>query len=154
LTQLLADSIFYTTFERKGLMRRQTIVAGSVRRFQVGGKTVDYSPAVEVSEASRLLFISGQNAFDEEGNVVAAGDIEAQARQTLKNVEALVTEAGGTMDDVVKVTAWITKPEYVGAYVKVRSEFFTNVFPASSTVVCDLVQDDLLIEVEAVAAIG
>lgn len=135
-------------------MERQTIQPESVQRFRVDGKPVDYSPAVEVRGAGRLLFLSGQNAFDEDGNVVGVGDIEAQARQTLENLRRLVTAAGGTMDDIVKVTCWITKREYVSAYVKVRKEFFSQAFPASSTVVCDLVQDELLIEVEAVAAMG
>lgn len=135
-------------------MERKAIATESVRRFQVDGKTVDYSPAVQVEGPGRLLFVSGQNAFDEDGNVVGADDIEAQARQTLENVRRLVEAAGATMNDIVKVTCWITRPEYVSAYVKVRKEFFSGPFPASSTVVCDLVQDDLLIEVEAVAVLG
>jgi 2-iminobutanoate/2-iminopropanoate deaminase len=134
-------------------VQRQPIESESVQRFRVDGKTVDYSSVVEVREAGRFLFISGQNAFDENGDVVGVGDIEAQTRQALNNLRTLVTEAGATMDDIVKVTAWITRREYVSTYVKVRKEFFTTVFPASSTVVCDLVQDDLLIEVEAVAAL-
>lgn len=134
-------------------MERQPIESEAVPRFQVDGKTVDYSSVVEVQGAARLLFISGQNSFDENGEVVGVGDIEAQARQTFVNLQALVTAAGATMDDIVKVTCWITRREYVSAYVKVRKEFFSKAFPASSTVVCDLVQDDLLIEVEAVAAL-
>ena len=134
-------------------MERQPIESETVPRFQVDGKTVDYSSVVEVQGAARLLFISGQNAFDENGEVVGVGDIEAQARQTFVNMQALITAAGASMDDIVKVTCWITRREYVSAYVKVRKEFFSTVFPASSTVVCDLVQDDLLIEVEAVAAL-
>lgn len=135
-------------------MQRQSIEPESVARFQVDGKPVAYSPAVEVQGSGRLLFISGQNSFDRNGDVVGVGDIEAQCRQTLENIRLLVSEAGGSMDDIVKVTAWITRPEYVSAYVKVRGEFFTGPVPASSTVVCDLVQDDLLIEVEAVAALS
>lgn len=134
-------------------MERKSIDPESIRRFQVDGKTVDYSPAVEVKGFGRLLFVSGQNAFDENGGVVGVGDIEAQVRQTLKNIQTLVTAAGGSMNDIVKVTAWITRPEYVSAYVSVRKEFFSGPYPASSTVVCDLVQDDLLIEVEAVAVL-
>jgi 2-iminobutanoate/2-iminopropanoate deaminase len=135
-------------------LERQTIESESVPRFRVDGKTVEYSNAVEVKAAERLVFFSGQNAFDENGDVVGIDDIEAQARQTLENLRKLVAEAGGTMDDILKVTCWLTKREYVSAYVKVRNEFFSKRFPASSTVVCDLVQEDLLIEVEAVAALA
>jgi len=135
-------------------MHRQTIETTAVTRFRVDGAPVDYSPAVEITGSRRLLFISGQNALDEDGSVVGIGDIEAQVRQTLENIRALLHEAGATMDDIVKLTAWLTKPEYVSAYVKVRKGFFSDTFPASSTVVCDLVQDDLLVEIEAIAAIG
>lgn len=135
-------------------MQRQAIESELVPRFRVDGKTVDYSNAVEVQAAGRLVFFSGQNSFDENGDVVGVGDIEAQVRQTLENLRKLVVEAGATMDDIIKVTCWITKREYVRAYVNVRKEFFSTRFPASSTVVCDLVQEDLLIEVEAVAALA
>jgi len=134
-------------------LQRQGIESESVPRFQVDGKTVDYSNAVDVRAAGRLVFFSGQNAFDESGKVVGVGDIDAQVRQTLENLKKLVTEAGATMDDIVKVTAWITRREYVSAYVRIRKEYFSERFPASSTVVCDLVQEDLLIEVEAIAAL-
>jgi enamine deaminase RidA (YjgF/YER057c/UK114 family) len=134
-------------------MHRENVESPDVARFRLQGKPVAYASAVKVTAPGTLIFVSGQNSFDKDGNVVGPGDIEAQARQTLRNIQSVLEAAGATMTDVVKLTAWVTKPEYVHDYVRVRKEFFTETVPGSSTVVSGLVRDELLIEIEAIAAI-
>ena len=102
--------------------------------------------------AGNMVFVSGQVARNSRGETVGVGDIEAQTRQTLENVKAVLAEGGATLDDVVKVTVFVTD---VGDYVaihKVRGEYFKSPYPASTMVeVSALVNPDLKIEIEAIA---
>ena len=101
------------------------------------------------------VYVSGQIAFDPQGNVVGRDDMEAQTRQVFENIRAVLAEAGATMEDVVKITAFITDMSRYADYAGARAAAFPNNVPASATVATPtLVNDDLLVEVEAVAEIG
>ena len=92
------------------------------------------SHGVEVP-VGKMVFVSGQVARDLDGNVVGVGDIYAQTRQVLRNMQAVLAESEATMDDVVKVTVFVTNlEEHLVASHEVRSEFFKNGYPASSLV--------------------
>ena len=110
------------------------------------------SHGVEVP-VGKMVFVSGQVARDLDGNVVGVGDIYAQTRQVLHNMQAVLEESEATMDDVVKVTVFVTNlEEHLVASHEVRSEFFKNGYPASSLVeVSRLVHKDFLIEIEEIA---
>ncbi len=72
-----------------------------------------------------------------------------------ENVRAVLGEAGASLDDVVKITAFITDMSRYADYAAARAEAFPNNIPASATVATpSLVNPDLLVEVEAVAEIG
>ena len=106
------------------------------------------SPGMRVGE---FLFVSGHVSQDASGTVVGVGDCEAQTRQVFSNIRAVVTTAGATMEDVVKITCFLTDVANFPAYSKVRSEIFPKDPPASSSVVvAGLVNKDYLVEVEAV----
>ena len=106
------------------------------------------SPGVIVGD---LLFVSGHVATDKSGNVVGVGNAEAQSRQVMANIRDVVTAAGGKMEDVVKITCFLTDIANYGAYSKVRAETWPKDPPASSTVVvAGLVRTELLVEVEAI----
>ena len=101
-----------------------------------------------------MVYISGQVAFDPEGNVVGGNDMAAQSRQVFENIRIILAEAGATMDDVVKITAFITDISRYAEYAVARAEAFPNNIPASSSVTTPaLVVPDVLVEVEAVAEI-
>jgi 2-iminobutanoate/2-iminopropanoate deaminase len=105
------------------------------------------SPGIRVGD---FLFVSGHVGTDASGNV-AVGDCEAQSRQVMANIRGVVEAAGGRMEDVVKITCFLTNMDDYPAYAKVRLETWTNDPPASSTVgVSTLVRPELLVEVEAV----
>ena len=109
------------------------------------------SPGVRVGE---LLFTSGNVANDANGNLVGPGDCEAQSRQVMANIRAIVEAAGASMSDVVKITCFLTDVNDYAAYGRVRSETFSNSPPASSTViVAALVRPEFLVEVEAVVRV-
>ena len=93
--------------------------------------------------------------MDSEGNVVGEGDIELQTETVLDHVKTVVEEAGGGMDDIVKVTVFITNMGLYDQIHAVRRRYFGEPYPASSMVeVSALIDPRLLIEVEAVAVIG
>jgi len=110
------------------------------------------SHGVEV-EAGKMVFVSGQVARDPDGSVVGVGDITAQTRKVLQNMQAVLAESSATMDDVVKITVFVTNLEmHFAAIHQVRGEFFKSDYPASTMVeVKSLVHEDMLIEIEAIA---
>ncbi len=113
-----------------------------------------FSSGVKVP-AGQLVFVSGQVSRNAQGETVGKGDIRAQTRQTMENVKAVLESAGATMDDVVKVTVFVTNvEEQLAAIHEVRAEYFKSDYPASTLVeVKSLVTKDLLIEIEAIAVI-
>lgn len=112
-----------------------------------------YSSGVE-APAGRTVYVSGQVAFDAEGNVVGEGDIKLQTETVLEHVKTVVEEAGGSMGDIVKVTVFITDMELYDDIHEVRRRYFEEPFPASSMVeVSALIDPRLLIEIEAVAVV-
>lgn len=105
-------------------------------------------------EGGRLLYIAGQVARDAEGNVLAPGDIRTQARQVFENLRQVLQAAGGDLDNLLKITTYITNIENFPAVGEVRQQFFPGELPASTFIVVTcLAQPDLLIEVEGMAAI-
>ncbi len=112
-----------------------------------------YSQAILVKPA-RLLFIAGQTASDEKGNIVGPGNIEAQAKQVLENLKAILTEAGGSFADIVKTTTYITDIKYREGLNKVRREYFEKDPPTSTLVVVKgLAREEFLLEIEAIAVL-
>ena len=110
-----------------------------------------FSPGVRVGE---LLFVSGQIAQGDDGQLVGAGDCAAQTRQVMARIRAIVEAAGATMSDVVKITTFLVNLDDYPAFSAVRSETFPDSPPASSTVVvAGLVRPEFLVEVEAVVHI-
>jgi 2-iminobutanoate/2-iminopropanoate deaminase len=105
-------------------------------------------------EGGRLLYVSGQVAWDTNGNIIGKGDARAQARQTFENLRGVLRAAGGDLSSLMKVTTYITKIEDFPAVAQARSEVFQGELPASTLIVVkSLFHPDFLIEVEGVAAI-
>jgi enamine deaminase RidA (YjgF/YER057c/UK114 family) len=113
-----------------------------------------YSNAVRAT-AGDLLFVSGQVAWDEDGRVVCPGDGPGQARRVFDNLTAVLAAHGATLDDLVKITVFVTDLSWFAELSGLRETLFPADGPASTIVqVSALVQPELLIEVEAVAVIG
>ncbi len=113
-----------------------------------------FSSGVE-APSGRTVYVSGQVAFDAEGNVVGDGDIKLQTETVLEHVKTVVEAAGGAMEDIVKVTVFITDMGLYDQIHEVRRRYFEDPYPASSMVeVSALIDPRLLIEIEAVAVVG
>ena len=113
-----------------------------------------YTHIVEVTGPNRTIYISGQIAFDQDGQVVGAGDMKAQAEQVFKNLQIALTAAGAKFSDVVKMNSYITDMSKVQAVRDVRARYFGDTLPASTFVeVKGLVRPELLLEIEVVAVV-
>jgi 2-iminobutanoate/2-iminopropanoate deaminase len=112
-----------------------------------------FSSGVE-TPSGRMVYVSGQVSMDAEGNVVGEGDIKAQTEAVLEHVKTVVEEAGGGMEDIVKLTVFITDMGLYDEIHEVRRRYFEEPFPASSMVeVSALIDPRLLIEIEAIAVV-
>jgi 2-iminobutanoate/2-iminopropanoate deaminase len=105
-----------------------------------------YSPVVVSGET---VYTAGQTGVDGDGSLVAGG-IAEQTRQTLENVRTCLAAGGCTMDDVVKVNAYLADLGDFPAYNEVYVEFFVAPYPARTSVQAGL-PEGVLIEIEAVA---
>ena len=119
------------------------------RREAIGGRSIQGLPFAKGYRAGDFVFVSGQVAHDDSGKLIAGG-IEAQTRQVLRNIEAVLAEAGCTLGDVVKTTIWLDDVRDFGPFNRVYAEFFLADPPARSTVRADLMLD-AKIEIEAIA---
>jgi enamine deaminase RidA (YjgF/YER057c/UK114 family) len=110
-----------------------------------------YSNGVEVGARARWLHVSGQVGADPKGGLPP--DFEGQAGNAWRNVIAVLESAGMTVEDLVKITVYITRPGDVAAYRAVRDRMIGEARPASTLVVVSGLADPRwLIEIEAIAA--
>ena len=113
---------------------------------------IGFSPAAGVGN---LIFVAGQVPVDTGGDIVGDGDCGVQSQQCFLNIEKSLIAAGATMADVVKITAFIVRPDDYTDYAEIRRSWFPNDGPASSSVfISGLVDPKFLIDIEAVAVIG
>jgi reactive intermediate/imine deaminase len=90
-------------------------------------------PRSVATKAGGFVFVSGQVARDEAGDVIAEG-IEAHTRQTMRNVANALILAGCTLEDVVKTTVWLDDARDFDEFNRAYSEFFPGNKPARSTI--------------------
>jgi enamine deaminase RidA (YjgF/YER057c/UK114 family) len=108
-----------------------------------------FSPAVR---AGNLLLISGTTATDDDGGLVAPGDIAGQARHIFVKFERLLKAAGAGFEHVVQTTDYITTTENYHRTADVRREFFKGHYPtATGVIVKGLLREGALLEISAMA---
>ena len=113
-----------------------------------------FTQAWRVESPSTILFISGQVPLDEDGNLVAPGDYDGQARRTFDNIGRVLEQAGGTFADIVKLTVYLTDISRLPDYGRIKAGFIPGQQPASTAVgVVALAVPGLMIEVEATAVL-
>jgi 2-iminobutanoate/2-iminopropanoate deaminase len=100
--------------------------------------------------AGGLVFVSGQIALDSSGRIVGPTPKE-QTRKALENMVATLGAAGLTLDNVVKTTIFLKDMDDFGAVNEIYAEFFSEPYPARSTVEVARLPKDLRVEIEAIA---
>lgn len=101
------------------------------------------------------IFISGMTAHNLAGQVDGAKDVYAQSCMTFEKIRGLIEAAGGKMDDIVKMTIFVTDIREREEVWRARSEYFTGDFPCCSLIgINQLAAPDVKVEIEAVAILG
>jgi enamine deaminase RidA (YjgF/YER057c/UK114 family) len=114
-----------------------------------------YSHVVSIPAGSRLVWTAGQVPIDADGVAAPAGDWEAQARLVFENLGHALTAGGAAWSDVVKLTIFVVDTAGLPTIRSVRDEYVDTSRPPTSTLiqVAALFRPDILLEVEAVAAV-
>jgi 2-iminobutanoate/2-iminopropanoate deaminase len=110
-----------------------------------------YSQAILVDD--RTVYTAGQIAIDPATGQLVDGDIKAQTRQVLKNVEQIVLAAGASLKSVIKTTVFLKDMSEFAAMNEVYAEFFSGSAPARSTVEVARLPRDVRVEIEAIALV-
>jgi 2-iminobutanoate/2-iminopropanoate deaminase len=109
---------------------------------------------VHVTRLGNTLYISGQLGLDPDGNLVGPGDAAAQAEQCYRNIKTIIEYCGGTMDNVVKITQYLTDLAYRPLVAGPRDRYLGTPGPASTLVIVKgLAAPDYLVEIEALAVL-
>jgi enamine deaminase RidA (YjgF/YER057c/UK114 family) len=133
-----------------------------MRKQYLNPKELFHSPffthTITVSGPAKIVHVSGQVSYDRDGFVIGKDDMRAQAEQVFKCLTHNLKAAGATWSDVVKLNGYMVKmnAEAVNLYREVRSRYLdAKRMPASTLIgVKRLVHDDLLLEVEVIAAVA
>lgn len=113
--------------------------------------TGNYTHGVQVDGAGRLVFVSGQVPWgDEQGKIPET--FEDQCRMVWRNVFAVLGEAGLGVQNLVKVTTYLSDRQYRALNSKIREEILGEHAPALTVIICDIYAEEWLLEIEAVAA--
>ena len=107
-------------------------------------------PYSQIVEYGNLLFLAGQIPLTPDGTL-NSGDVDAQARQVLNNLQAVLEKAGLTMNDVVKTTIFLADLSDFEAVNRVYAQYFEEPYPARSTVEVSKLPKGARLEVDAIA---
>ncbi|HET8944766.1 MAG TPA: RidA family protein [Dehalococcoidia bacterium] len=128
------------------MVERQLISSNSPYEPKVG-----FSRAVK---AGNTVYVSGTVAWGEDGRLVGFGDAYVQAKQTIRNIEKALVQAGGSLRDVVRTRIFVTDIGLLDEVARAHGEAFGDIRPASTMVeVSRLADAEMLVEIEAVAVV-
>ena len=116
-----------------------------------------YEPIIGFSRAVRVgdtVYVSGTVAWGDDGKLVGAGNVYAQARQAIRNIEKALAQAGASLKDVVRTRVYLTDISRLQEAARAHGEAFGEIRPASSMLaVSALAEPEMLIEIEAIAVV-
>lgn len=115
-----------------------------------------FSQAWKIEGGGTLIFVSGQVSMSPDGQMVGAepADFEAQARQVLENLRTVLERSGASLDDIVKLTVYLTDVSKIRDWGRIKAEYIKGRQPASTAIgVTALAMPGLAIEVEATAVV-
>ncbi len=117
------------------------------------GRTMD-NDLCQVVKAGNIIFLRGQVGSDFEGNVVGVGDPAAQTEQAMRNVKQLLEETGASLEDICKITVYVTDRAYREEVYQVIGKWLKGVFPVSTgLIVQGLAKPEWVMEIDVIAVI-
>src|SRR5579871_6603904 len=118
-------------------------------------QTRAYSPAVITEGAGKIVWLAGHTGAVDDAGQSLAGDFDAQCRQTFRNIEKTLSEAGAKLSDLVTMTVFLIDSRYTTRMTELRSEIFGKDFPASAAITCSgFAQPSIMIEVQGIAVVA
>jgi enamine deaminase RidA (YjgF/YER057c/UK114 family) len=109
----------------------------------------------KAARVGNIVFMQGQTGFDMQGNLVSPYDAGAQARQACENIRTLIERLGGTMQDILKITVYVTDRAYrAQVYPEIVTAFSGRCPCSTGLVVSGLARPDLVVEIDAYAVIA
>lgn len=117
----------------------------------------EFAPGVlsNCKKVGNQVFISGMVAWDDNQKVIGGNSAYEQAKVVFSYIKKLVEKAGGVVDDIVKVTIYVTDMRYQPDIWKARKDVFNGDFPCSTLVcVSSLFLPELVVEIDAIAFVG
>ena len=130
-----------------------------IRKFNTGTtypeQRLDNDLCQAVVAQGRMVFVRGQVGQDLDSSLnVGVGDAGAQAEQAMSNIKLLLSEAGATLEQICKVTIYLTDPRYREAVYRTIGRWLKGVYPVSTgIVVAGLARPEWLVEVDVIAVI-
>lgn len=113
-----------------------------------------FSPAVITSGSSRTIYVAGHTGQSADDGRSLAGDFGAQCRQTFRNIERTLTEAGAALTDLVTMTVFLIDARYTTEMTEIRAEIFGRDFPASAAItVSGFAQPSVMLEIQGIAVV-
>ncbi len=113
-----------------------------------------YSPAI-VTRGGRQVWLAGHVGYRNDDGSLLQGGIEEQTYKTFSNMEKTLAKVGGTLKDVVTMTAFLTDAAYIKPMNDIRAKLFGPDYPASaSIVIAGLADPAIMLEIQAVAVIA
>ncbi len=112
-----------------------------------------YSQGVGIDSGKRLVFISGQLGIEPETGELVSENFEGQVRQAFANLEAITKEAGGSLNNVAKLTLFLTDLSKFASANAIMAELIPEPYPARSTIEVSALPKGGQFEVEAILAI-
>jgi reactive intermediate/imine deaminase len=113
-----------------------------------------FSQGWRVEGAGSIVFVAGQAPISPDGQLVGEGDFDGQVRQVFENLRAVLEQAGGTFESIVKLTVYLTDTGNLRDYTRIKSEYIPGPQPASTAIgVASLALPAMMVEVEAIAVV-
>ncbi len=117
-------------------------------------KSRAYSPAVITEGAAKTIWVAGHTGAVDDAGKSLAGDFDAQCRQTFRNIEKTLAEAGAKLADIVTMTVFLVDSRYTTRMTELRVQIFGKDFPASAAItVAGFALPEMMIEIQCVAVI-
>ena len=110
-------------------------------------------PYSQATAANGIMFVSGQIPLDPETGELVKGDIKAAAHMCLKNVKAILEEAGSGLDNVLKTVVYLKSMDDFAAVNEVYAQYFTGDYPARACFAVAALPKDADVEIEAIASL-
>lgn len=121
---------------------------------QTGQAPKAIGPYSQAIKANGFLFVSGQLPADKDSGNLVDGGIEAQTKQSLENIKAILSAAGTSFEHVVKTTVYVKDMNDFAAMNGIYAAYFTQQCPARACVQVARLPKDALVEIEVIAALG